>query len=135
MVIDSATIYAIYLIASVIISGIAPTEYVKQGIMGLFVLVLIIAYVLYFAISESSVYQGTLGKRVMKIKVADLNGERISFGRALARNISKILSVPLYIGFIMAGVTKRKQGLHDMITGCLVLHQYAFLKGKNSLSS
>ena len=36
----------------------------------------------YFALMESSHRQGTVGKQVVKIKVTDLAGNRISFGRA-----------------------------------------------------
>ena len=52
----------------------------------------------------------------------DENGERISFGRANGRYWSKILSAfILCIGFLMAGFTKKKQGLHDIIAGTLVV--------------
>lgn len=46
---------------------------------------------LYFAISESSARQGTWGKRRLSLKVADRNGDRIHFGRALWRAILKFL--------------------------------------------
>jgi uncharacterized RDD family membrane protein YckC len=77
---------------------------------------------LYFALMESSDKQATLGKMTLKIKVTDLDGNRISFGRASARYWSKLLSgFILCIGYFMAGWTKRKQALHDMIAGCLVV--------------
>ncbi|PIU61543.1 MAG: hypothetical protein COS84_11160 [Armatimonadetes bacterium CG07_land_8_20_14_0_80_40_9] len=54
--------------------------------------------------------------------VTDLNGNRVSFGRANGRYWSKIVSgIILAIGFVMAGFTERKQALHDIIAGCLVL--------------
>jgi hypothetical protein len=31
-----------------------------------------------------------------------------------------------YIGFLMAGLTERKQGLHDLIAGTLVVDRWAF---------
>jgi uncharacterized RDD family membrane protein YckC len=31
--------------------------------------------------------------------------------------------IPLGVGFILAGVTEKKQALHDMISGCLVLRK------------
>ena len=40
------------------------------------------------------------------------------------RSAFKPLSaVFLMIGFLMAGITARKQALHDMFAGCLVLRQ------------
>ena len=78
--------------------------------------------VLYYGLQESSVHQATLGKRVLGIIVTDLEGSRISFGRAVGRELAKILSaLILLIGFLMIGFTEKKQGLHDMIAECLVI--------------
>jgi len=57
--------------------------------------------------------------------VTDMNGLRISFARASGRFFAKIITglVPLYIGYIMAGFTEKKQALHDMIASCLVLRR------------
>ncbi len=77
---------------------------------------------IYEAAMESSKYQATLGKMALGLKVTDLEGRRISFLRATARHFAKILSgLILMIGFIMAGFTERKQALHDMIAGTLVV--------------
>lgn len=76
---------------------------------------------LYFALMESSAWQATLGKKLMGLYVTDLHGHRIGFGRASGRYFGKIVSnFTLFIGYIMAGFTARKQALHDMIAGCLV---------------
>jgi uncharacterized RDD family membrane protein YckC len=77
---------------------------------------------LYFALMESSNKQATLGKMLIGIKVTDLDGNRITFGKATARHFSKIISgVILAVGYIMAGFTQRKQALHDIIAGTLVV--------------
>ena len=81
-----------------------------------------IGSVLYFVIMESSAKQGTLGKMALGLVVTDADGNRISFLRALGRYFAKILSgLILLIGYIMVGLTERKQGLHDMICSTLVL--------------
>jgi|ERR1035437_325735 uncharacterized RDD family membrane protein YckC len=85
-----------------------------------FVLVLFGSW-LYEAFMESSSYQATLGKMIFGMKVTDLNGNRISFGRATGRHFAKWLSAMiLFIGYIMVGFTERKQGLHDLLAGTLV---------------
>ncbi len=77
---------------------------------------------LYYALFESSSKQATLGKMALGIVVTDIDGNRISFGRANARFWSKIISgMILGIGFLMAAFTEKKQGLHDMIAGTLVI--------------
>ena len=95
---------------------------------GFFVLLVLIGLIvglsvwLYEALMTSSSKQGTLGKMAFRMKVIDLNGRRISFGRATGRFFAKILSgMILNIGYIMAGFTERKQALHDMIAGTLVV--------------
>jgi uncharacterized RDD family membrane protein YckC len=80
---------------------------------------------LYYAGMESSERQATFGKAVMSLHVTGLEGERMSFGHATGRFFAKIISglIPLGIGYIMAGFTEKKQALHDMIAGTLVLRK------------
>ncbi len=76
---------------------------------------------LYEALLTSSVWQGTVGKRILNLKVTDQAGNRISFARATGRHFAKYyLSTILFIGFIMAAFTDRKRALHDIIAGTLV---------------
>lgn len=79
---------------------------------------------IYYASMESSSWQATLGKKILGLRVTDLVGNRITFARASGRFFGKILSgMILGIGFLMAGFTARKQALHDILAGCLVLRQ------------
>ena len=79
---------------------------------------------LYFAMAESSSWQATVGKRILGLKVTDLNGGRITFGKASGRFFGKILSsMILNIGFIMAGFTEKKQALHDVLASTLVVRK------------
>ena len=76
---------------------------------------------LYHSIMESSSMQATLGKRLLGIRVVDMQGERISFLRATGRFFGKFLSsLILAIGYLMAAFTERRQALHDMLAGTLV---------------
>ena len=79
---------------------------------------------LYYTLLESSEWQATLGKRALSMSVTDLNGNRISWGRANGRYWGKIISaLILFIGFIMAAFTDKKQALHDKMAGTLVLNK------------
>lgn len=76
----------------------------------------------YFAGMESSPYQATIGKIMTGLFVTDESGERLDFGRATGRHFAKILSaLILFVGYMMAGFTTKKQALHDQISGALVL--------------
>lgn len=80
----------------------------------------LVANWLYFAIMESSRWQGTVGKQALKLVVTDDHGKRISFGRATGRYFAKIISSLVVVGFFLVGWTPRKQGLHDLIASTLV---------------
>ena len=81
-----------------------------------------IGVVLYFPVMESSLNQATIGKQMLGIMVTTERGKRISFGQALGRYVAKWLSaMTLLIGYLMAGFTPRKQALHDMVAGTLVV--------------
>lgn len=81
-----------------------------------------ISWILYWALLESSVKQATIGKMALGIIVTDLDGNKIKFGRAIGRNLAKLLSgIILFIGYVMTGFTKKKQALHDLIADTLVI--------------
>jgi uncharacterized RDD family membrane protein YckC/RNA polymerase subunit RPABC4/transcription elongation factor Spt4 len=70
---------------------------------------------------ESSSYQVTVCKMAMGIKVEDLQGQRITFLRALGRFFASYLSgLIIAIGYLMAAFTEKRQTLHDMIAGTVV---------------
>jgi uncharacterized RDD family membrane protein YckC len=76
----------------------------------------------YYALQEASARQATLGKLAMNLKVTDLEGRRVSIGRATGRFFGKIISyIILLIGFMLAGWTPKKQALHDLMAGTLVV--------------
>lgn len=80
---------------------------------------------LYYAFMESSPKQATLGKMMLGIVVTDLNGNKISFGQATRRFFSKVISgLILYIGYVMAIFTDKKQALHDIMARCLVVNKW-----------
>jgi len=87
-----------------------------------FTLALILNW-LYFTLFESSSWLATPGKMALRITVTDIDLNRMSFRKANARYWAKILSaITLLIGFFMTGLTKKKQALHDIIAGTIVLN-------------
>jgi uncharacterized RDD family membrane protein YckC len=108
--------------------GESPEEVVAAigvGVIFFGVVALIAAVWLYYALFESSTWQATPGKKVLGLFVTDLNGNRISFAHASGRFFAKLISglIPFGIGYMMAGFTAKKQALHDLIAGCLVLRK------------
>lgn len=77
---------------------------------------------LYTVIADTSKTQGTVGKKLMDIKVTDEFGARITTGKSFVRNASKIISnVALGFGYLYLFLNKKQQCLHDTIAGTLVI--------------
>jgi uncharacterized RDD family membrane protein YckC len=92
------------------------------AVMGATALLTSVIAILYWSLMESSKYQATIGKMALGLKVSDVDGKNLDFVKSLIRNICKIISgMILGIGYIMAGFTEKKQGLHDIIAGTLVV--------------
>lgn len=84
----------------------------------------LIVYWIYYATMESSSWQATLGKRICKLTVTDLEGERLTFARASGRYWATWLSrLTCLVGYVMAAFTEKRQALHDIIAKTLVLRE------------
>ena len=83
---------------------------------------LAIVYWVYF---PSSDMMGTPGKSLLGLKITDNDGNQISVGTAVMREIlGKFVSaIVMYIGFLIVGFSDKKRGLHDMIAGTLVVYK------------
>lgn len=89
-------------------------------------LVAIVFFFGYFVVMHSSALQATVGKWLLRVKVTDREGNRIGIGRSLGRLLGLFVSsFTLGIGYLLAGFTERRQALHDMIAGTLVVRRGA----------
>jgi uncharacterized RDD family membrane protein YckC len=101
--------------------AVAGDDYFSPAASGANTITTVIGW-LYYALMESSTKQATLGKMALGIVVTDMEGRRIGFGKATGRYFAKILSaLILGIGFLMVAFTEKKQGLHDILAGTLVI--------------
>ena len=88
------------------------------------VLIEVIVFVVYNAWFESSKYQGTPGKILLKLKVVDEQGNRIGFVTAALRYILKtVFANFFYIGFIVILLNDKKQGLYDLLLKTCVVQE------------
>ncbi len=118
------TIFSIFII--LFIKTIYGSEYINKYnfeiISSVSISVLFILYILYFSISESSHWKGSIGKIITKIEIINLEGSKINFYHALVRTLLKIFSLAFY-GYIFIFFSKRKQALHDFIIKTIVIHK------------
>lgn len=96
------------------------TQRITIGIVGLPLIPLLKFF--YGSYAESSVKQGTAGKRLLNIKVTDLQGSRITLTTAFGRNAAKVIStLPLFFGYLYSFLNKKQQCWHDAISDTLVV--------------
>jgi uncharacterized RDD family membrane protein YckC len=88
----------------------------------LFQIFAIILFILYNATFEATEIQGSIGKKICRLMVVDVAGERIRFSKALGRNVSKLISWLLCgFGFLQIFWSDYRQGWHDQIAGAYVI--------------
>lgn len=92
-----------------------------KGSLVFYPLIFYISYILYLSFMESGPRQASLGKIMIGAKVVDKNGNRVSFFRALLRNILKLFSIISIVGIFMIGFTRKRTALHDLICGTYVI--------------
>lgn len=93
-----------------------------MAVAGATALLTTVIAILYWSLMESSKFQATVGKLALGLKVTDMEGKNLDLTKSLIRNVCKIISgMIIFIGYIMAGFTEKKQGLHDIIAGTLVV--------------
>jgi uncharacterized RDD family membrane protein YckC/Tfp pilus assembly major pilin PilA len=122
-IIDSLAVYAAGTVLWVVLLAVGSSRIVRPYAL-LALMVFSIGSLLYWVLFESSGLQATPGKLALQIKVTDLLGDRISFGRSLGRNVARIFSGMFFcIGYMAAGFTQRRQAFHDMIASTLVVRK------------
>ena len=123
--------YVVFLVGMVALAVVATHRVDSEETLLIGFVVMYLVYPLmslaYYAGMESSKLQATVGKMALGIKVVDGQGRRLGFGRAAGRWAGSLVSyLILYIGFFMAGWTRRKQALHDLMAGTFVVDKWAY---------
>lgn len=78
---------------------------------------------LYSVILESSSAKSTPGKFLMGIMVLDESGQQLSFSKACIRYFMKFVSgMIMMIGYLIQFFTVKRQALHDIVAGAVVVH-------------
>lgn len=81
----------------------------------------LILFIIYFTVFESSKWQATVGKRILKIHVENYKGERLNIFSAFLRTILKIILSTLVISFLIPILTRKKQTLYDIFLNNVIL--------------
>jgi uncharacterized RDD family membrane protein YckC len=88
-------------------------------------LIVPVLFCVYEALLMASNWQGTMGMKVLGLKVVDYSGRKLSFGQSFGRAAASLVSAlpfpPFCVGYWMIFFTQRQQTLHDIIAGTLVV--------------
>ena len=77
---------------------------------------------LWHGLGEASSWQGSPGKRAFGLIATDIDGERLGFARAFARQLAGVASwITLNLGHLLAALPPQHRALHDYIAGTRVL--------------
>lgn len=102
-------------------------ESIPQSLANMFLILYVfcfaIAEYIYSTLLDCSPWQGTVGKKVLSMRVTDLDGNRISFYTANKRSLARFLSRPGYLGFFYALLNTKKQTFHDYLAKCIVVQR------------
>jgi uncharacterized RDD family membrane protein YckC len=121
-VLDWLFVSAACIIPAFIITFFITDQMIGLGLAASLLVIIPIVNLIYHIIMESSVRQATHGKRIIKIRVCDMQGNRLTPTHAAGRNLAKVLSVlTLCIGYLYIFFNKQQQTLHDKIAETLVV--------------
>jgi len=85
-------------------------------------LMAMLIWIVYHVAFNSTSSQATPGKKLFKLKIIDLNGNKMSIVRALFRSVAVFISiVPIGLGIWYISTDPKKQGWHDLISGSYVI--------------
>lgn len=78
----------------------------------------------YHAWFEANRNMGSPGKMVMGMIVTDTEGKKLNYTKAFLRNACKLFSnLIAFCGYLFALFTSKKQTLHDLIAGTVVIEK------------
>ncbi|WP_183564476.1 RDD family protein [Mucilaginibacter sp. SP1R1] len=92
--------------------------------IGLYFIIVFVLFVFYDLVCEQFLNGQSIGKRVMKIKVISLNGNRATFGQYLLRWLLRLVDFTLtaYLGALIAAiVTENGQRIGDIAAGTVMV--------------
>jgi uncharacterized RDD family membrane protein YckC len=117
-----AFILVLFLFVPFLFVGSLAGFYATWGYILIVPFALGILSVLYFLVLEVS-WGGTIGKRILGLRVQTVKGDRITYGQSFIRNISKIFWLFLILDWLIGIATPgdKRQKYSDRMAGTVVV--------------
>ncbi len=123
-VIDYFFLVMIYLALALISFAFIATKTERIAALLFGLPLVLFAKFMYGTLAEAGIKQATIGKRLLYLKVTNLQGNKITTSVAFGRNLAKIISTaPLFFGYLYSFLNKKQQCFHDVIAETLVVKE------------
>lgn len=87
-----------------------------------FGMIMVLAVQLAYHTILTAKYGGTMGKRLLRLRVINEEGQHVNYLQSSIRYLGTILSGAIfYLGYLMIGISRSKQGLHDKLCKTYVI--------------
>jgi uncharacterized RDD family membrane protein YckC len=133
LLLDSLFQFATYAVLGILFAilesvNVVSSEGSERGVWvtAIFVIVLFVVYMGYFAIFESIWNGQTPGKRIAHLRVIQESGKPIQVSQAVVRNLMRLIdSLPGFyaVGLVSAMISKQNRRLGDFAAGTVVVHE------------
>ncbi len=102
------------------------TSGLSGGYSGKFMLLALVVQVLYFTLMQGGRGMATVGKRAMGMIVVGRDGQPVGYPLAAVRYILLLITSYLFPLLLVVFFSRRRQGLHDMAVGSVVLDRSSY---------
>lgn len=115
-------IVVLMVVSVVFAMNFGGAEGISFSVTGIPAVVLFALIFLYFIIMEAATGR-TIGKYILKTKVVNETGEKLSWGQSVARNLMRIVDGFAFylVGFVVVLASQNKQRIGDMISRTYVI--------------
>ena len=121
LAIDFAVFFLVrvsYGVVAHLVTGIKPED---SWTLGPSVAMFTLLFAAVYTTTLHATWGQTIGKMVTGVRVLDVDGEPPRVGASLLRYAGYVVSaVPMFLGYVMAGLRTDKRALHDLIAGTRV---------------
>ncbi|MDB4924737.1 RDD family protein [Mucilaginibacter sp.] len=78
-------------------------------------------FLVYNTICEATGLKGSLGKRMFKLSVVDIDGKGLSLPRAFLRNLGVTLSITIWVPFLSVYFSEHRQAWYDSLAKTYII--------------